>query len=96
MKLVECSSVEDFNSAHDGEQIFRNYNFQGLAYNFQIWANSQKLGKPWHLVHNFAQNYCMKLVEGSFKVDLNSSHDGEKNLKTIIYNFTGSYNCHFF
>ena len=36
--------------------------------------------------NNWPQSYCMKLVEGSFEVDFNSSHDGEKNiLKTIIF-----------
>ena len=33
---------------------------------------------PGHFVRNFAQNYSMKLVEGLFKADFDSSHDGEK------------------
>ena len=57
-----------------------------LGHNFQIWTNLQRSGMPWYFVHNFAPNYCMKLVEGSFKVDFNSLHDREKKIpKTIIF-----------
>ena len=35
---------------------------------------------PGHFVHNFAQNYSMKLVEGLVKADFDSSHDGEKKI----------------
>ena len=45
---------------------------------------------PGRFVHNFAQNYCMKMVEGSLEVDFNSSHDGEKKIpKTIIFRVGG-------
>ena len=43
---------------------------------------------PGRFVHNFAQNYCMKMVEGTFEVDFNSSHDGEKK-NSENYNFQG-------
>ena len=48
------------------------------------------MGVPGRFVHNFAQNVCMKMVEGSFKVDFNSSHIGEKKIpKTIIFRVGG-------
>ena len=45
---------------------------------------------PERFVHNFARNYCMKMVEGSFEVDFHSSHDEEKKIpKTIIFRVRG-------
>ena len=77
-KLVEGSLEAQFDFAHDGKKKLINYNFQGLAANFHVLANMQRLRMPGRFVHNFARNYCMNLVEGSFQVDFNSSHNGEK------------------
>ena len=87
-KLVEGSLEAEFDSAHNGKKYLENYNFQGLGPNFQVSANMQKFGMPGHFVHNFAQNYCMKMVEGPFKMDFYSSHDGEKK-NSENYNFRG-------
>ena len=45
---------------------------------------------PGRFVHNFTHNYCMKPVEGSYKVDLYSSRDGGRKVpKTIIFRVRG-------
>ena len=77
-KLVDCSLEAEFDSAYDGEKIFRKLQFSGPGANFHVLANMQRLGMPGRLVHDFAGNYCIKMDEGSFKIDFYCSRDGEK------------------
>ena len=53
-----------------------------------------KFGMPGHFVHNFAQIYCMKMVEGPSKMNFYFLHDGEKkNSKNYNFHITFGKIC---
>ena len=72
------------------KKIIRKLQYSGSGAQFSSFGKYAEVWHPRRFVHKFSQNYYMKMVEGLFKKDFYSSHDGEKKIpKTIIFRVGG-------